>query len=40
MKERVAVIGMGQMGANMAGRLAGAGFDVLGYDINPACRQE
>jgi len=40
MKERIAVIGLRQMGANMAQRLAGAGFDVLGYDINPARRQE
>jgi len=40
MKERVAVIGMGQMGANMAARLTETGFDVLGYDISPARRQE
>jgi 3-hydroxyisobutyrate dehydrogenase len=40
MKERIAIVGTGQMGANMARRLAGGGFDVLGYDINPARRQE
>lgn len=40
MKERVAVIGMGQMGANMAARLVETGFDVLGHDIDPARRQE
>lgn len=40
MKERVAVVGMGQMGAGMAARLTESGFDVLGFDINPARRQE
>lgn len=40
MKEGVAVIGMGQMGANMAERLTSTGFDVLGYDISPERRQE
>ena len=40
MREKVAVFGMGQMGANMAVRLAETGFDVLGYDISPARRQE
>jgi 3-hydroxyisobutyrate dehydrogenase len=40
MKERVAVVGMGQMGANMAARLAETGSDVLGYDIDPARRRE
>jgi 3-hydroxyisobutyrate dehydrogenase len=39
-KERIAVIGMGQMGAGMAGRLVETGFDVLGYDVSPARRQE
>ncbi|HJQ58296.1 MAG TPA: NAD(P)-dependent oxidoreductase [Vineibacter sp.] len=38
MKPRIAVIGMGQMGSGMAGRLAEAGHDVLGYDINPQTR--
>ncbi len=40
MKERVAVIGMGQMGSGMAQRLTETGFDVLGYDIDPARRRE
>jgi 3-hydroxyisobutyrate dehydrogenase len=40
MQDRVAVIGMGQMGANMAARLTEGGFDVLGYDISPARRQD
>lgn len=40
MADRIAVIGMGQMGANMAARLRTGGFDVLGYDVNPARRQE
>ncbi len=40
MNERIAVIGMGQMGANMAARLTEGGFDVLGYDASPARRQE
>ena len=35
MTERVAVIGMGQMGSGMAGRLTETGHDVLGYDIEP-----
>lgn len=38
MKRRIAVVGMGQMGSGMAGRLAEAGHDVVGYDINPATR--
>jgi 3-hydroxyisobutyrate dehydrogenase len=38
MKQRIAVIGMGQMGSGMAGRLAEAGHDVLGYDINAQTR--
>jgi len=33
MSERIAVVGMGQMGSGMAARLAGAGLDVAGYDI-------
>jgi 3-hydroxyisobutyrate dehydrogenase-like beta-hydroxyacid dehydrogenase len=40
MREKVAVFGMGQMGANMAVRLTETGFDVLGYDISPTRRQE
>jgi 3-hydroxyisobutyrate dehydrogenase-like beta-hydroxyacid dehydrogenase len=39
MKDRIAVLGMGQMGANMAARLTATGFDVLGYDISPTRRQ-
>lgn len=38
MKRRIAVLGMGQMGSGMAGRLVEAGHDVIGYDINPATR--
>src|SRR5262245_6159384 len=34
MSDRVAVIGMGQMGSGMAGRLKGAGYDIVGYDIS------
>ena len=34
MSEKVAVIGMGQMGSGMAGRLREFGLDVVGYDIN------
>jgi 3-hydroxyisobutyrate dehydrogenase len=40
MKERIAVIGMGQMGAAMAARLSETGVDVLGYDVNPSRREE
>jgi len=40
MREKLAVFGMGQMGANMAARLTEKGFDVLGYDINPARRHD
>jgi 3-hydroxyisobutyrate dehydrogenase len=40
MMQRMAVIGMGQMGSGMAGRLQEAGHDVIGYDIDPAaCRR-
>jgi len=38
MQQRIAVIGVGQMGSGMAQRLAGQGHDVLGYDIAPAAR--
>jgi 3-hydroxyisobutyrate dehydrogenase len=34
MPERVAVIGMGQMGSGMAGRLQDCGHDIVGYDIS------
>jgi len=33
--ERVAVIGLGSMGAGMAHSLLRAGFDVAGFDLNP-----
>jgi len=35
MTHRVAVIGMGQMGSGMAGRLRDAGHDVVGFDLDP-----
>jgi 3-hydroxyisobutyrate dehydrogenase-like beta-hydroxyacid dehydrogenase len=35
MSERVAIIGMGQMGSGMAGRLRESGLDVVGYDVSP-----
>jgi len=38
MSERIAVVGMGQMGSGMAARLAGAGLDVAGYDIAEGTR--
>lgn len=34
MTERVAVVGMGQMGSGMAGRLKDSNYDVLGYDVS------
>jgi len=34
MSEKVAIIGMGQMGSGMAGRLRESGFDVVGYDVS------
>ncbi len=39
MTEKIAVIGMGQMGSAMASRLSEAQYDVMGYDINEATRQ-
>lgn len=36
MEEKVAVVGMGQMGAGMARRLGDAGYDVIGFDIDEA----
>ncbi|MDP6689791.1 MAG: NAD(P)-dependent oxidoreductase [Alphaproteobacteria bacterium] len=39
MTERIAVIGMGQMGSAMASRLSEAQYDIMGYDINEATRQ-
>src|ERR1700754_2230248 len=34
MSEKIAVIGMGQMGSGMAGRLRESNLDVVGYDVN------
>ncbi len=39
MSEKVAVIGMGQMGSAMASRLSEAQYDVMGYDISDAVRE-
>jgi 3-hydroxyisobutyrate dehydrogenase len=39
MSDRVAVIGMGQMGSGMAARLRGAGYDVIGHDISADARE-
>ena len=39
MTERIAVIGMGQMGSAMARRLAEAQYDVMGYDISDEVRR-
>lgn len=36
---RVGFVGLGTMGLPMARCLAGAGFDVLGFDVDPAARQ-
>ncbi|MBS0243068.1 MAG: NAD(P)-dependent oxidoreductase, partial [Proteobacteria bacterium] len=39
MAEKIAVIGMGQMGSGMARRLKANGLDVVGYDANTQARQ-
>lgn len=39
MAERVLVVGLGQMGGAFAVRLAGAGFDVVGYDVDADARK-
>ena len=39
MSKKIAVIGMGQMGSNMASRLGEAQFDVMGYDIAESVRK-
>lgn len=39
MTKKVAVVGIGQMGAGMAKCLTQAGFDVLGFDISEKSRQ-
>lgn len=36
--QRIAVIGVGQMGSAMAERLTEKGYDVLGFDIDPQTR--
>jgi 3-hydroxyisobutyrate dehydrogenase-like beta-hydroxyacid dehydrogenase len=38
MPEQIAVVGMGQMGSGMAGRLQDSGHDIVGYDINSDAR--
>ncbi|MBA3338870.1 MAG: decarboxylating 6-phosphogluconate dehydrogenase [Geodermatophilaceae bacterium] len=35
---KLAMIGLGKMGANMVGRLRDAGHEVIGYDVNPGTR--
>lgn len=35
MKEIVGIVGLGVMGSAMAGHLLGAGFEVVGFDIDP-----
>ena len=35
MSQQAAVVGMGQMGSGMAGRLKESGYDIVGYDVNP-----
>jgi 3-hydroxyisobutyrate dehydrogenase len=39
MDNKIAVVGMGQMGSGMARRLVGEGEDVVGYDLNTQTRQ-
>ena len=39
MNDRIAIIGMGQMGSGMARRLIGEGHDVVGYDVTTQTRQ-
>jgi 3-hydroxyisobutyrate dehydrogenase-like beta-hydroxyacid dehydrogenase len=38
--ERIGIIGLGLVGSALAERLMAAGFDVSGYDINPARVEE
>ena len=38
--ERIGLIGLGLMGSAMAKRLCGAGFAVVGWDVEPARRRE
>ena len=36
-RERIGLIGLGLMGSALMERLRSAGFDMLGWDIDPAC---
>jgi 6-phosphogluconate dehydrogenase len=36
---QLGLVGLGRMGAGMAGRLRGAGHEVIGYDVNPDVSQ-
>ncbi len=36
---RIAMVGLGKMGANMTERLLGAGHEVVAYDLSPAARK-
>lgn len=38
MKEKIAIVGMGQMGSGVARRLKNSGLDVVGFDINADTR--
>ncbi len=38
-QDKIAVLGMGQMGSAMAERLTDSGYDVLGYDISEGIRK-
>ena len=39
MNEQIAFIGLGNMGAPMAGNLVRAGYDVIGFDLAEPCRE-
>jgi 3-hydroxyisobutyrate dehydrogenase len=39
MEQRIAVIGIGQMGGSIAERLTASGLDVVGYDIDASVRR-
>jgi 3-hydroxyisobutyrate dehydrogenase-like beta-hydroxyacid dehydrogenase len=39
MTQKLAFVGIGQMGGNMARRLTESGFDVLGYDVSERSRE-
>ena len=38
-KQRIAFIGLGNMGTPMAANLVAAGYDVVGFDVAPAARE-